>query len=103
MSLTAQPSDPWLRAGRCPGHRQQPQAAAGQLLFLAGGSSVALEKITPILKAMGRDVVHVGPVGSGARLEADQQLPLRLAGAALAEALSLIERSGLDPRSAWAC
>src|ERR1700735_2119834 len=36
------------------------QAAAGQLLFLAGGSAEALGKIDPILRTMGRDVVHVG-------------------------------------------
>src|ERR1700760_4126957 len=30
----------------------KPQAAAGQLLFLAGGSTAALDSITPILRAM---------------------------------------------------
>jgi 3-hydroxyisobutyrate dehydrogenase len=74
----------------------KPQAAAGQLLFLAGGSSTAVDKITPILKAMGRDVVHVGPVGSGARLKLINNFLSGSQVAALAEALSLIERSGLD-------
>src|SRR5580692_5294370 len=74
----------------------KPQAAAGQLLFLAGGSSAALDSITPILKAMGRDVVHVGPVGSGARLKLINNFLSGSQVAALAEALSLIERSGLD-------
>ncbi len=72
------------------------QAAAGQLLFLAGGQASTLEKITPILKAMGRDVVHVGPVGSGARLKLINNFLSGSQAAALAEALSLIERSGLD-------
>ncbi len=45
------------------------QAETGQLLFLAGGTAGTLDKITPVLKAMGRDVVHVGPIGSGARLK----------------------------------
>jgi 3-hydroxyisobutyrate dehydrogenase len=74
----------------------KPQAAAGQLLFLAGGSASAVEKITPVLKAMGRDVVHVGPVGSGARLKLINNFLSGSQVAALAEALSLIERSGLD-------
>jgi 3-hydroxyisobutyrate dehydrogenase len=78
----------------------KPQAAAGQLLFLAGGSSPALDKITPILKAMGRDVVHVGPVGSGARLKLINNFLSGSQVAALAEALSLIERSGLDREKA---
>jgi 3-hydroxyisobutyrate dehydrogenase len=72
------------------------QAEAGQLLFLAGGQASTLDKITPILKAMGRDVVHVGPVGSGARLKLINNFLSGSQAAALAEALSLIERSGLD-------
>ena len=78
----------------------KPQAAAGQLLFLAGGSTAALDSITPILKAMGRDVVHVGPVGSGARLKLINNFLSGSQVAALAEALSLIERSGLDAQKA---
>jgi 3-hydroxyisobutyrate dehydrogenase len=69
----------------------KPQAAAGQLLFLAGGANTALDKITPILKAMGRDVVHVGPVGSGARLKLINNFLSGSQVAALAEALSLID------------
>ena len=78
----------------------KPQAAAGQLLFLAGGPTAALDSITPILKAMGRDVVHVGPVGSGARLKLINNFLSGSQVAALAEALSLIERSGLDAQKA---
>jgi 3-hydroxyisobutyrate dehydrogenase len=72
------------------------QAAVGQLLFLAGGSATALDKINPVLRAMGRDVVHVGLVGSGARLKLINNFLSGSQAAALAEALSLIERSGLD-------
>ena len=78
----------------------KPQAEAGQLLFLAGGSSAAVNKVTPILKAMGRDVVHVGPAGSGARLKLINNFLSGSQVAALAEALSLIERSGLDREKA---
>src|SRR5580704_12316004 len=78
------------------------QAAAGQLLFLAGGSAEALGEIEPILRTMGRDVVHVGPVGSGARLKLINNFLSGSQAAALAEALSLIERSGLDREKALA-
>ena len=76
------------------------QAAAGQLLFLAGGSVEAVSRITPILKVMGRDVVHVGPVGSGARLKLINNFLSGSQVAGLAEALALIERSGLDRQKA---
>ena len=45
---------------------------------------------------MGRDVVHVGGVGSGARLKLINNFLSGSQVAGLAEALSLIERSGLD-------
>jgi 3-hydroxyisobutyrate dehydrogenase len=78
----------------------KPQAEAGQLIFLAGGSSAAVNKVTPVLKAMGRDVVQLGPVGSGARLKLINNFLSGSQVAALAEALSLIERSGLDREKA---
>ena len=78
----------------------KPQAEAGQLLFLAGGPNAVVDRITPILKTMGRDVVHVGPVGSGARLKLINNFLSGSQAAALAEALSLIERSGLDKEKA---
>ena len=78
----------------------KPQAEAGQLLFLAGGSDAAVNKVTPVLKAMGRDVVHVGPSGSGARLKLINNFLSGSQAAALAEALSVIERSGLDREKA---
>jgi 3-hydroxyisobutyrate dehydrogenase len=78
----------------------KPQAEAGQLLFLAGGSPSIVDKVTPILKAMGRGVVHVGPAGSGARLKLINNFLSGSQAAALAEALSLIERSGLDREKA---
>ena len=78
----------------------KPQAAAGQLLFLAGGTDAAMATLDPILRAMGRDVVHVGPVGSGARLKLINNFLSGTQAAALAEALSMIERSGLDKQKA---
>ena len=76
------------------------QANGGQLLFLAGGQASTLDKINPILKSMSRDVVHVGPIGSGARLKLINNFLSGSQAAALAEALSMIERSGLDREKA---
>ena len=44
----------------------KPHAASGQLLFLVGGSADALEAARPVFSALGRDVFHLGPIGSGA-------------------------------------
>ena len=74
----------------------KPQAAAGELKFLVGGSDAALERARPILAAMSRNIVHVGPSGRGALLKLINNFMCGVQAASLAEALVLIERSGLD-------
>lgn len=76
------------------------QAEAGQLLFLVGGSTEALEAATPALKAMGKELVHLGPVGSGAKMKLINNFLCGVQVASLAEGLAWIERSGLDPEKA---
>jgi 3-hydroxyisobutyrate dehydrogenase len=71
-------------------------AASGELNFLVGGSAEALERARPMLAAMGRSVVHVGPTGSGALLKLINNFLCGVQAASLAEALVLIERAGLD-------
>ena len=76
------------------------QAAAGQLLFLAGGPKKALTTIMPLLRAMGRDVVHLGATGSGASMKLINNFLSGVQAASIGEALGLIERSGLDVNQA---
>ena len=72
------------------------QAAAGQLTFLVGGSDGALESATPVLKAMSKEIVHLGPVGSGAKMKLINNFLCGVQVASLAEGLAWIERSGLN-------
>jgi 3-hydroxyisobutyrate dehydrogenase len=72
------------------------QAAAGELNFLVGGSTEALEKARPALEAMGKSIVPLGPVGSGALLKLVNNFVCGVQIASLAEALAMIERSDLD-------
>ncbi len=72
------------------------QAAAGQLTFLVGGSDRALEAATPVLKAMSKEIVHLGPVGSGAKMKLINNFLCGEQVASLADGLAWIERSGLD-------
>jgi 3-hydroxyisobutyrate dehydrogenase len=71
-------------------------AASGQLLFLVGGSSDALDLARPVLAAMSRDLLHLGPTGSGSRMKLINNFLCGVQAAALAEAIVLIERSGLN-------
>jgi len=71
-------------------------AASGQLLFMVGGSDAAVGKAHPILSAMGRGVVHLGPSGSGAWQKLINNFLGGVQIASLAQAVALIERSGID-------
>jgi len=78
----------------------KPHAAAGELLFLVGGSEKALATARPVLAVLGRDVVHLGPNGSGALLKLINNFLCGVQAASLAEATSLIEAGGLDREKA---
>jgi 3-hydroxyisobutyrate dehydrogenase len=74
----------------------KPQAAAGELLFLVGGSAEALAAVRPVLAVMSRDVMHLGPTGSGATLKLINNFLCGVQAASIAEALALVTASGLD-------
>jgi len=78
------------------------QAAGGELRFLVGGSEATLARVLPVLKTMSRDVVYLGPDGSGARMKLINNFLCGVQAASLAEALCLIERSGIEPHRALA-
>ena len=72
------------------------QAAAGELNFLVGGDAATLEKVRPVLAAMSKAIVHIGPTGSGSLLKLINNFVCGVQVASLAEAVAMIERSGLD-------
>ncbi len=76
------------------------QAEGGQLSFLVGGDEAAVALARPVLEAMSKEVIHLGPVGSGAKLKLINNFLAAVQVASLAEALTWIERSGLDPEKA---
>lgn len=78
------------------------QAEAGQLSFLVGGNEAALGKAVSALKAMSKEIVHLGPVGSGAKMKLINNFLCGVQVASLAEGLTWIERSGLDRDKALA-
>jgi 3-hydroxyisobutyrate dehydrogenase len=74
----------------------KPQAAAGELLFLVGGSAEALAAVRPVLAVMSRDVLHLGPAGSGATLKLINNFLCGVQAASIAEAMALVTATGLD-------
>jgi 3-hydroxyisobutyrate dehydrogenase len=80
----------------------KPQAASGELLFLVGGATEAIESARPAFSAMGRDIIHLGPVGSGALMKLTNNFLCAVQAASFAESLALIDAAGLDRTKAMA-
>ncbi|WP_343616234.1 NAD(P)-dependent oxidoreductase [Novosphingobium sp.] len=77
------------------------QAAQGTLRFLMGGEASAIAAARPALDAMGSASVHLGPAGSAATVKLANNFLCGVQAAALAEALALLEKSGLDVEQAF--
>ena len=84
-----------LRMVEAPVTGSRPQAEAGQLNFLAGADEETLAAVTPVLRSMSKEIVHLGPVGSGAQLKLINNFLCAVQVASFAEALAWIERTGL--------
>jgi 2-hydroxy-3-oxopropionate reductase len=66
------------------------------LSIMVGGDDAAFARATPVFEALGRNVVQVGPSGAGQVCKACNQLVVAATIEAVAEALLLAERSGVD-------
>lgn len=73
-------------------------AAAGTLTFMVGGSAAAFEQVRPVLSAMGKNLVHCGAAGAGQGAKICNNLVLGITMAGVAEAMSLGEALGIDPK-----
>jgi len=71
-------------------------AAAGTLAIMAGGREEDVARAKPVLDVLGR-AVRVGGPGAGHTVKAINQVIVGLAIEAVAEALTLAEKCGIDP------
>lgn len=70
-------------------------AEAGTLTIMVGGQPDAVERIRPVMLALGTVVVHVGESGTGHVVKILNNLIALSTTALIAEALALAERSGV--------
>jgi 3-hydroxyisobutyrate dehydrogenase len=71
-------------------------ARAGTLTIMVGGETEAFERSLPVLRAMGKNVHHVGPSGAGQSLKLCNQILCALNMVGLSEALLLASEADLD-------
>jgi 2-hydroxy-3-oxopropionate reductase len=72
-------------------------AINGTLTIMVGGSAEALEKVMPILQAIGETITHVGGLGDGQIAKAANQIMVAAQMVAMGELLILAQKAGADP------
>lgn len=72
-------------------------AIAGTLSIMVGGDIAAFERALPVLQALGKTIVHVGPAGAGQVVKVCNQVVVAVVIAAVSEALVLGAKAGVDP------
>ena len=73
-------------------------AAAGTLTFMVGGEAAAFGRGLPLLRAMGKTIVHAGAAGAGQAAKICNNMMLGIAMIGVSEAFVLADRLGLDRR-----
>ncbi len=71
-------------------------AQEASLSIMVGASEAIFDRLQPVLGALGRNIVHVGGIGSGQIAKAANQIIVGLTISAVAEALALAKRGGAD-------
>lgn len=72
-------------------------AEKGELIFMIGGKKEVLDRVEPVLQAVGKRFFLLGPNGSGQTVKLAMNLILALEVQALAEGLELVTSSGVEP------
>jgi 2-hydroxy-3-oxopropionate reductase len=73
-------------------------ARDGTLTIMVGGEASALERVMPVLMAMGKTVTHVGEAGAGQVAKAANQIMVAAQMVAMGELLVFSKKAGVDPR-----
>ncbi len=70
-------------------------AEKGEIVFMIGGKKEVIERVEPVLGAMGKRWFHLGPNGAGQTVKLAMNMILALEVQALAEALALVTKAGV--------
>lgn len=76
-------------------------AEAAQLYAMVGGDQDAYERVTPVLDAMTKGHVLLGPSGAGAAMKVAVNAMIAVTNESLAETLVLAERFGIERERAY--
>ena len=72
-------------------------AKAATLALMVGGDPEILKRVEPVLKCIGPNIFHVGPVGAGNTVKAINNMMACVNSLAMMEGLTVGLKAGLDP------
>lgn len=78
-----------------------PIVQRGELTFMVGGPASVLDRVRPVLECLAAKVFHLGPAGTGATMKLAVNSVVHALNQALAEALVLVEKSGIERERAY--
>jgi 3-hydroxyisobutyrate dehydrogenase-like beta-hydroxyacid dehydrogenase len=78
--------------------RTRAAAEAGTLSIMVGAAASIYTRLEPLLRHMGEDITHCGDVGAGQTVKIMNNMVLFQTVSALAEALHIARRSGVEPQ-----
>lgn len=78
-----------------------PLVEQGKLSIMAGGDRAAIDRSRPVLDALATRVFHVGEAGAGATMKLAVNAIVHATNVAIAEALVLAERAGVERSAAY--
>ena len=80
-----------------------PQGAqSGKLALLIGGERAVFDRFRATLKAMGDQVIYIGPIGAGCVAKLGHNCASHMLNTALAEIFTVGVKAGVDPLELWA-
>jgi 3-hydroxyisobutyrate dehydrogenase len=110
MLLDTSSSEPWLTIETAralanakidmvdaPTSGAQMGAQSAQLVFMAGGEIGCVDRVMPLLRVMGQQAFHLGPLGSGHAMKCINNLITAITFMATTEGLAIGKQFGLSP------
>ncbi|HEY2920240.1 MAG TPA: NAD(P)-dependent oxidoreductase [Candidatus Binatia bacterium] len=81
----------------------QPGAARGIHEVMVGGDKEIFERVKPVVRAFGDQVLHAGPLGCGSICKLVHQMVNSTISQAIAEGLTLGVKAGVETKVLWEC
>ena len=72
-------------------------AIAGTLSIMVGGAAADVQRAQAVFAVLGNTITHVGPIGAGQSVKLCNQVAIAGALEGVCEALTLAQKSGVDP------